>query len=161
MFHRISKIVAAVLFLGAALYAAPLTAPSADAGMSVFLDQAVAFSADTFKAATVDTVLDAFTPKAEYDYILSVGAFSGNGADSTAIGVYIDALNSVDSLQCPVLVDSVKDSAGAQIDLGIGYKVVADKYRVRLKKLATGGTNLVAPDSCWVYTRKRAVKTVR
>lgn len=160
MFSKINKIAAAaVLLVACVAFSGPLTVPGYDAGMTVDFVQALAFDIDTFKAASVDTVLDNFIPKANYDYVLSVGAFSGNGADSTAVGVYVDALSSSGGLQCPVLVDSIKDSAGAQVILGFGYKVTADKYRVRLKKITGGGTNLVAPDSCWIYIRKRVVLT--
>lgn len=156
MFRNL-RLLAAVLLLG--MVTLVLAAAPADNGnkgaYSVYTSDVAVFTNDTLLAATtIDTLLGAFYPQANFDYIACFKTFTGTGADSVEMIVSIEGLDPNGVRLSRVVVDTVTDSAGEQAILPFGSLIVGSSYRVICQGGAKQGGVVVPTDTVYIYRRR-------
>lgn len=129
---------------------------------SVYTTDVAVFSNDTLLAATtIDTIMDAFYPKAGFEYIASFKAFTGSGADSVDLQVLLEAMDPNDSLLASLAVDTITATAGAQVLLPFGATIIGTSYRMICQGITGQGGIVVPEDTVYIYRRRAYAYTGR
>lgn len=136
--------------------AAPLASTATDAAYSSQRATVMVLSATSFVSATTrDTIASSFNAEANYEYVMSFKTFTGTGADSVKIAVWVEALDDAGTRLCRVgSVDTVTDSAGEQVLLPIGAGIVGTTYRIIVGGVTGNGGVVTPTDSVYVYKRR-------
>lgn len=136
--------------------AAPIASTAVDAVYTVKTATVLVLSEDTLAAATTrDTLSASFSPEANWEYVLAFKTFTGTGADSIKVAVWVEALDDAGTRLSRVgSVDTITDSAGEQVLLPIHSGIVGTTYRIIVGGVAGNGGIVNPTDSVYVYKRR-------
>lgn len=95
----------------------------------------------------------AFDVQSGWQYILVRDAFSGDGSDSVAIQVNLDALDKDGNLLYRTAIDSFTQAAGEAVLLPLLGTVFGHKYRIKLHTY-TGNGGKVILNRFYIYKRR-------
>lgn len=122
---------------------------------SVYTTDVAIFTNDTLLATTtIDTIMDAFYPKAGFEYIASFKAFTGSGADSVDLQVLLEAMDPNGALLASLAADTITATAGAQVLLPFGTTIIGTSYRMICQGITGQGGIVVPEDTVYVYRRR-------
>jgi hypothetical protein len=145
----------ALVLLLAVIVMGQATSSAVDVTPTLYFDHVATFTADTLVGTTTaDTLIDEWSPKAGFEYVLNLGAWEDAGGDSVDCEIIIEALNSSGRRLSSVAVDTVTDSAGSQTLLKFGNVICGQEYRVFIRGITGIGAKIVPEDSVYIFRRK-------